>query len=94
MVKVSSTCCIVSNFYIKSQHPDIDFDPNACCIVSNFYIKSQLLVDDSEVDPGCIVSNFYIKSQHPDIDFDPNACCIVSNFYIKSQRPDISAFAF
>ena len=35
-------CCIVSNFYIKSQRYMIDMLSIRRCIVSNFYIKSQL----------------------------------------------------
>ena len=34
-------CCIVSNFYIKSQQLEKYTLKNGRCIVSNFYIKSQ-----------------------------------------------------
>ena len=33
--------CIVSNFYIKSQHLESFATHDPSCIVSNFYIKSQ-----------------------------------------------------
>ena len=36
-------CCIVSNFYIKSQRTRDNQHPAQRCIVSNFYIKSQRL---------------------------------------------------
>ena len=38
-------CCIVSNFYIKSQLYPVRIDFINGCIVSNFYIKSQHLGD-------------------------------------------------
>ena len=34
-------CCIVSNFYIKSQRSGGSANGTYSCIVSNFYIKSQ-----------------------------------------------------
>ena len=56
-------CCIVSNFYIKSQ-PQGDLQRWVqSCIVSNFYIKSQHAQTGTEPRLRCIVSNFYIKSQ-------------------------------
>ncbi len=56
-------CCIVSNFYIKSQlFGYVKLLPNGC-IVSNFYIKSQRMDKFDGLEVGCIVSNFYIKSQ-------------------------------
>ena len=56
-------CCIVSNFYIKSQLPPPIILPRPSCIVSNFYIKSQLDLLSRVKWIRCIVSNFYIKSQ-------------------------------
>ena len=56
-------CCIVSNFYIKSQHTCASSDGSKSCIVSNFYIKSQRYMIDMLSIRRCIVSNFYIKSQ-------------------------------
>ena len=38
-----NNCCIVSNFYIKSQPDSVRRCGFYCCIVSNFYIKSQPL---------------------------------------------------
>ena len=34
------TCCIISNFYIKSQLSHVGMINFSCCIISNFYIKS------------------------------------------------------
>ena len=56
-------CCIVSNFYIKSQPIDTVNSSAARCIVSNFYIKSQPDKLRLKLSDRCIVSNFYIKSQ-------------------------------
>ena len=55
--------CIVSNFYIKSQHDGVARDGLSGCIVSNFYIKSQQKPITMITQESCIVSNFYIKSQ-------------------------------
>ena len=63
MVSISLICCIVSNFYIKSQPLEVGYTQSERCIVSNFYIKSQPLLTEERRDTGCIVSNFYIKSQ-------------------------------
>ena len=41
MNNLSLNCCIVSNFYIKSQLRRIVSKFGFGCIVSNFYIKSQ-----------------------------------------------------
>ena len=51
-------CCIVSNFYIKSQQLISPRYSSMCCIVSNFYIKSQQNASPSLKPPCCIVSNF------------------------------------
>ena len=60
---IFAVCCIVSNFYIKSQ-PCLAWQYSWWgCIVSNFYIKSQLVLVVNCEDFRCIVSNFYIKSQ-------------------------------
>ena len=56
-------CCIVSNFYIKSQRFIVFTVNDFRCIVSNFYIKSQRFIVFTVNDFRCIVSNFYIKSQ-------------------------------
>ena len=50
---MTDTCCIVSNFYIKSQLKVTKEGKYLGCIVSNFYIKSQL--GDKE-----IVSSFVV----------------------------------
>ncbi len=80
-------CCIVSNFYIKSQPFNDTVICLSCCIVSNFYIKSQRNTSAFDVGLCCIVSNFYIKSQRNHFRTFVVFRCIVSNFYIKSQ-PD------
>ena len=38
---MTNICCIVSNFYIKSQLLNEKMTKLLGCIVSNFYIKSQ-----------------------------------------------------
>ena len=64
----NSYCCIVSNFYIKSQLFTMTLAIRMCCIVSNFYIKSQRSGGSANGTYSCIVSNFYIKSQRQFVD--------------------------
>ena len=67
----NSYCCIVSNFYIKSQRSALSWMLPTSCIVSNFYIKSQQDTASQTTARSCIVSNFYIKSQP----CWSNSCC-------------------
>ena len=50
MVSISLICCIVSNFYIKSQPLEVGYTQSERCIVSNFYIKSQQLLKEHMLD--------------------------------------------
>ena len=65
---MSTQSCNSSFFYIKPQHPVLDYDFSDSCNSSFFYIKPQQIGGSVEFNQSCNSSFFYIKPQLSEVD--------------------------
>ena len=93
VLRRAATGCLISSFYIKPQHENINMWAKYSCLISSFYIKPQLSKSFCRLSLCCLISSFYIKPQH--LAKLPKALgsCLISSFYIKPQLYKLALFS-